>query len=64
MGIIFQRPGRPVWIGIRVVSEDLQGAIPRSWCEKCGTEVFWTGKELCRRCEKEEKRNGMQGKSL
>ena len=64
MGILYQRPGRPVWIGIRVSPGDLQGAIPRSWCEKCGTEVFLIGKELCRRCEKEEENNGMQGKSL
>ena len=64
MGIIFQRPGRPVWIGIRLGSGDLQGAIPRFWCQTCGAEVFWTGRELCRRCEKEETKNGMQGKSL
>ena len=64
MGVIYQKPGRPVWIGSRLGLEDGQGAIPRSWCLKCGTEVFWSGKELCRRCEKEEQKNGIQEKSL
>lgn len=64
MGVIFQRPGRPVWVGIPPMTGDLQGALPRFWCVKCGTEVFWTGRELCHKCEKEDAKNGMQGKPL
>ena len=64
MGVIYQRPGRPVWVGIRPGLRDLQGAIPRFWCANCGTEVFWPGRELCRGCEKEEIDNDKQAKPL
>ena len=54
MGIGFQKPKRPVWVGVRLGLQDLQGAIPRFWCKKCGTEVFLTGSCYCHRCKKEE----------
>ena len=64
MGVIFQRPGRPVWVGVRPMSGDLQGALPRFWCTRCGTEVFRTGGELCRKCTKEAYEYATQGKPL
>lgn len=53
MGVLYQRPGRPVWVGARLGLGDLQGAIPRFWCLKCGAEVFLIGRAYCPRCEKE-----------
>ena len=64
MGVIYQKPGRPVWEGPRLGLRDLQGAIPRFWCAKCGTEVFRIGRELCPRCKKEALENDEQSKSL
>ena len=64
MGVTYQRPGRPVWIGVRPATGDLQGAIPRAWCVNCGTEIFLTGREFCLNCEKEATKNGIHGKSL
>lgn len=61
--VITGKAGRPVWVGPRLGLQDLQGALPRSWCVGCGTEIFLTGKMYCRRCEKEE-RNGKNRKSL
>ncbi len=46
---------RPVWKGPRLGFVDWQGAIPRFWCPRCGSEVFLWGKDRCPRCEKEEK---------
>ena len=54
MAVLFQKPGRPAWIGARLGLQDLQGAIPRFWCVSCGTEVFFTDSLYCHRCEKEE----------
>lgn len=53
MGVLYQHPRRPVWIGVRLGMQDLQGAIPRFWCVNCGAEVFLTGSIYCHRCEKE-----------
>ena len=49
-------PGRrPIWTGLRWPFEDVQGAIPRAWCRRCGKEVFLPGREFCPNCEKEER---------
>ena len=45
---------RPVWLGPRLGLQDLQGALPRSWCSRCGCEVFAWDTERCFRCNKEE----------
>ena len=40
--------------------EDVQGRIPRFWCDRCGREVFAERKRLCDRCERRagyEKKN-------
>lgn len=51
-------PGlRPIWTGFRWPLEDVQGALPRSWCRKCGKEVFLRGREYCPICEEEEHKN-------
>lgn len=59
MGVIYHRPsrGRPVYLGLRLGIWDVQGAIPRAWCTRCGAEVFLRGFERCLRCEKEEQKN-------
>lgn len=59
MGVIYHRSsaGRPVYLGLRLGFWDVQGAIPRGWCTRCGAEVFLRGFERCLRCEKEERRN-------
>ena len=54
MGVVYQKPKRPVWVGVRLGLQDLQGAIPRFWCTCCGAEVFLRGRTVCHRCEKEE----------
>ncbi len=45
---------RPVRLGLRWGSADLQGEIPRSWCCRCGAEVFRPGAVCCSRCQKED----------
>lgn len=45
---------RPVWFGPRLGLQDLQGALPRGWCSRCGCEVFALNTERCFRCNKEE----------
>lgn len=50
---VLPRVRRPIWVGSRLGQTDLQGALPRSWCSACGTEVFMWGAERCPRCEKE-----------
>ena len=59
MCVLYLRPPkrRPVWLGARPTLQDLQGAIPRHWCERCGAEVFEQGRQECPRCEKERKQN-------
>lgn len=59
MCVLYLRPPncRPVFMGVRPALEDLQGAIPRAWCQTCGAEVFAKGRQECPRCEKERKQN-------
>ena len=59
MSLLLGKPAfrRPVWLGSRLGTPDLQGAIPRGWCPICGSEIFVWGAELCTRCKKEEWRN-------
>lgn len=64
MGVLYQRPNRPVRVGARLGLQDLQGAIPRFWCLRCGTEVFFTGRMYCHRCEKEEEYGKKMRQSL
>jgi hypothetical protein len=64
MGVVFQKPKRPVWVGVRLGFQDLQGAIPRFWCTSCGAEVFLTGRAYCHRCEKEEFYDKQMGQPL
>ena len=64
MGVVFQKPKRPVWVGVRLGFQDLQGAIPRFWCPGCGAEVFLTGEIFCHRCEKEEQNDEQMQQSL
>ena len=64
MGVLFQNPKRPVWVGARLGLQDLQGVIPRFWCNRCGAEVFLTGRTYCHRCEKEEQHDEQMGKPL
>ena len=64
MGVFYQRLRRPVWVSIPLGFHDLQGAIPRFWCLRCGSEVFFTGKLYCHRCEKEDERNERSQQSL
>ena len=64
MGVLFQNPKRPVWVGVRLGFQDLQGAIPRFWCNRCGAEVFLTGRAYCHRCEKEERYDEQMGQPL
>lgn len=54
MGVVLQKPKRPVWVGVRLGLQDLQGVIPRFWCSRCGAEGFISGRIYCHRCEKEE----------
>lgn len=49
---------RPVWVGLRPVTEDVQGQIPDGWCECCGMECFEEGAVLCPECERMEMENG------
>lgn len=58
MCLLYGRPPvrRPIWLGPRLGLWDMQGAIPRSWCVGCGTEVFLPDTELCQRCKKEEEK--------
>ena len=54
MCVLYLRlPRRPVWRGTGWGLWDVQGALPRSWCVRCGKEVFLWGRELCPACEKE-----------
>lgn len=46
---------RPVWTSFWLGLTDLQGVIPRAWCQGCGGEVFARDALQCPRCEKEEK---------
>jgi len=57
--VLYQRPPirRPVRTSPLLGFWDVQGALPRSWCCGCGSEVFYPGTLLCHRCEKEEKEN-------
>ncbi len=64
MAVFYQNPKRPVWVGARLGLQDLQGAIPRFWCNGCGAEVFFTGRSYCHRCEKEEQEDEQMRKSL
>ena len=54
--VIYLRSGnrRPVRLAPYAIGEDLQGAIPAGWCEKCGREVYEFGKGLCPMCERWE----------
>jgi len=54
MCVVYLRPRRPVWLGPRLGLQDLQGALPRGWCQSCGREVFYFGAEKCAGCAKEE----------
>lgn len=47
------RGRKPIFLGVRACTEDLQGAIPRAWCQRCGREVF-TKETVCRRCKRIE----------
>ena len=64
MAVLYQKPGRPVWVGPHLGLQDLQGVYPRFWCLSCGTEVFLWGKTYCHRCEKEACRNEKRAESL
>lgn len=64
MAVLYQKPGRPIWLNARLGLQDLQGAIPRAWCVSCGTEVFLAGRLYCHRCEKEEQYDKQMRKSL
>ena len=64
MCVLYGKHRRPVWIGPRLGMQDLQGAIPRCWCARCGSEVFLTGKIYCKRCEKGEENYEETDKSL
>lgn len=43
---------RPVRFAPYRPGEDLQGALPAGWCEKCGREIYGVGKSLCEMCER------------
>ena len=51
-GKTFSRGRRPVFVGVYPPKTDMQGAIPRSWCLRCGTEIFRSRQTLCLRCKK------------
>ena len=63
MWVLQEKHRRPVWVGPRLGMQDLQGVIPRSWCVRCGTEIFLQGKMYCKRCKKEAQ-NEKSRKSL
>lgn len=50
-GRIFFPGHRPIFVGVYPPKTDLQGAIPRGWCLRCGTEVF-SQDTHCMRCKK------------
>ncbi len=54
MCFVYLRPParRPVQTGRSMVLYDVQGALPRAWCQRCGAEVFEEEKELCQECER------------
>ena len=51
-GKVFSLGRRPIFVGVYPPKTDMQGAIPRGWCLRCGTEVFFPGQSLCQRCKK------------
>lgn len=46
---------RPVRVGKAWQGADAQGAIPLSWCESCGREVFLPEAVLCSDCGRKER---------
>ena len=59
--IVYLLPGRrrPIWVG-QYPQGDVQGRIPRSWCPRCGKEVFAERKILCDRCERRDGYDSLQ----
>ena len=57
-GTVYLRSGcrQPVRVGLLLPGTDLQGAIPVSWCSRCGREVFAEGQALCPRCKAGERK--------
>ena len=51
---IYLRSGRrrPIRRAPYRPGDDLQGALPAGWCEKCGREVYGFGERLCAECER------------
>ena len=46
------RTVRPVLLERPWGRVDVQALPPRSWCSRCGAEVYRVGRQLCSRCEK------------
>lgn len=66
MQVMYLRDGfrQPVLYRGRDAFPDVQGRLPKGWCEECGTEIFDDGQRSCERCQRRRKKDATQRKSL